>query len=80
MLPCLTVLGSSDLPGLVSLAFLLPSITVICSVGIKAPFSLKGAVLQWFMNALFAQTSDIYYSESLRAFFHNTSLTSVLHP
>lgn len=46
----------------------------------KAPFSLKGAVLQWFMNALFVQTSEIYYSESLRAFFHSMSLTSVLHP
>lgn len=79
-MPCLTVLGSSDLPGLMSLALLLPSITVICSMGIKAPFSLEGAVLQWFMNALFAQTSDRHYSESLRAFFHNMSLTSALNP
>lgn len=78
--PCSKVSGSTAWPGLVSLAFLLPSVTVISDLGIKAPFSLKGAVLPWFVNPLFSQTSEIYYPESLRAFFHHMSLTSVLHP
>lgn len=70
------ILGSTVAPVLASLAFLLPSITVIHNLEIEAPFSLKGAVLLQFMNVLFAQTSKIYYSESLRAFFHSMSLTS----
>lgn len=72
------ILGSTVGAVLVSLAFLFPSITAIHNLGIEAPFSLKGAVLLQFMNVLFAQTSEIYYSESLRAFFHSMSLTSSL--
>lgn len=72
------ILGSTVGPVLVSLAFLLPSLTIISILQIEAAFSLKGAILLQFMNVLFAQTSEIYYSESLSAFFHSMSLTSSL--
>lgn len=75
---CMKILGTTVGPVLVSWAFLLPSMTIIHNLGIEAPFSLKGTVVLQFMNTLFAQTSEIHYSESLRAFFHSISLTSSL--